>query len=167
MPNFKTMLNEKRKTLVREPQRARVTVTADSRLIESFESRVKVREFEVVVDQPAAFGGTDRGPRPSEYVLAALAACHEVTYRLYADALDISLDAISVSVIGISDARGFLAPSDDAVRPGFQEIHGIIKVKSSASDAQLERLRRVVNERCPVLDDLRTPIPVRMELERD
>ena len=36
-------------------------------------------------------GGTNQGPRPSEYVLAALAACQEVTYRLYADALDIPL----------------------------------------------------------------------------
>ncbi|HCX87050.1 MAG TPA: hypothetical protein DG761_03415 [Gammaproteobacteria bacterium] len=40
-------------------------------------------------------------------VLAALAACHEVTYRLYADALGIPLDEASVSVTGHSDARGF------------------------------------------------------------
>ncbi len=83
-----------------------VEVAAGSRLVEGFESQVKSRVFEITVDQPEASGGTNKGPRPSEYVLAALAACHEVTYRLYADALDIPLNSVAVNVTGISDAKG-------------------------------------------------------------
>ncbi|MDH3281944.1 MAG: OsmC family protein [Gammaproteobacteria bacterium] len=166
MPKLKLMLQEKRQVLHDHPGKARVEVTADSSLVRGFESRVKVRDFEIVVDQPAAFGGADRGPRPSEYVLAALAACHEVTYRLYADALDIPLDDVSVSVTGVSDARGFLSPGED-IRPGFQEIRGVIRIKSGASHEQIEELRKMVNDHCPVLDDLRTPIAVHMELERE
>jgi putative redox protein len=30
--------------------------------------------------------GTDKAPNPVEYVLAALGACQEITYRLYAAA---------------------------------------------------------------------------------
>ncbi|MDH3637090.1 MAG: OsmC family protein [Gammaproteobacteria bacterium] len=166
MPKFKLMLDRKQRVLREHPEKARVEVTVDSRLVGGFESRVKVRDFEVVIDQPVEFNGGNRGPRPSEYVLAALAACHEVTYRLYADALDIPLDDVSVRVTGVSDARGFLSPDDD-IPPGFQEIRGVINIKSSASDERIEELRRMVNDRCPVLDDLRTPIAVHMELERD
>ncbi len=165
MPKLKLMLEEKRRLLNEHPEKARVEVTASSRLLSGFESRVTVRDFHIVVDQPPAFGGGDQGPRPSEYVLAALAACHEVTYRLYADALDIDLEDVAVSVTGVSDARGFLSPEDE-IRAGFQEVHGVIRIKTTATDEQIEVLRKMVNEHCPVLDDLRTPIAVHMTLER-
>lgn len=165
MPKYKLMLHNKQKLLNEQPAKARVEVSADSHLVAEFLSRVKVRDFEVVVDQPEQFGGSDQGPRPSEYVLAALAACHEVTYRLYADALDIPLDEISVSVTGVSDARGFLSP-DHTIRPGFQEIHGVITVVSTVSEAQIRRLQEMVNKQCPVLDDLRSPIPVHMRVRQ-
>ncbi len=80
---------------------------ADSQLVEGFMSRVKVRDFEVIVDQHEGMGGSPRVLVRSEYVLAALAACHEVTYRLHADALGIALESVSVSITGHSDARGF------------------------------------------------------------
>ena len=50
-----------------------------------FRSIVKMRDFTLTVDQPKGFGGTNTGPKPSEVLLAALAACQEVTWRLYAD----------------------------------------------------------------------------------
>ncbi|MBW3582946.1 MAG: OsmC family protein [Euryarchaeota archaeon] len=34
-----------------------------------------------VVDKPPAFGGTDRGPMPSEYFAAAIASCNMMTAR--------------------------------------------------------------------------------------
>ena len=98
-------------------------------------------------------------------MLAALAACHEVTYRLYADALGIPLEEVSVSVTGHSDARGFFG-MDDSVRAGFSHITGEIKVQTSASDQELERLRQAVNQHCPVLDDLRNPVSVELNLVR-
>ena len=105
--DFKEIWDQKREILAANPDKCVVKVKADSRLVNGFMSRVKARDFDIVVDQNKGMGGTDQGPRPSEYVLAALAACHEVTYRLYADALGIHLDEVSVSVTGHSDARGF------------------------------------------------------------
>ena len=52
-------------------------------------------------------GSSGLGPRPGELLLAALTACHEVTYRLYADAMDIDLQDVAVSAIGVADARDF------------------------------------------------------------
>ena len=163
--NFKEIWNQKRSILSKNPEKCVVTVKADSNLVEGFMSKVKARDFEVIVDQNKGMGGSDNGPRPSEYVLAALAACHEVTYRLYADAMDIPLEEVSVSVTGYSDARGFFG-LDDSVRAGFSHITGEINVRSSATDSQLEQLRRAVNHHCPVLDDLRHPVSVELKLLR-
>ena len=163
--DFKEIWDQKREILSANPDKCAVKVKADSRLVDGFMSRVKAREFDIVVDQNKGMGGTDLGPRPSEYVLAALAACHEVTYRLYADALGIPLEEVSVSVTGHSDARGFFG-MDDSVRAGFSHITGEIKVQASASDQELERLREAVNQHCPVLDDLRNPLSVELNLVR-
>jgi len=105
------------------------------------------------------------GPRPSEVVLVALAACHEVTYRLYAEAMDIDLKDIAVSVTGVSDARGFFN-LDETTAAGFSEIYGEIKIESDASNEDIERLRVAVNRHCPVLDDLRKPLKVELEIKR-
>ena len=163
--NFKAIWDQKRDVLLANPDKCAVTVKADSHLVDGFMSRVKARDFDIVVDQNKGMGGTDQGPRPSEYVLAALAACHEVTYRLYADALGIPLDEVSVSVTGHSDARGFLG-LDDSVRAGFSHVTGEINVQTSASDEQVEQLRQAVNQHCPVLDDLRNPVSVELDLVR-
>jgi len=165
MTNFKKLLEHKQEILRNRPDKTRVEVSAQSELVEAFRSHVKVRDFEVIVDQPGNMESTDRGPRPSEYVLAALAACHEVTYRLYADAMDIPLDSISVKVTGVSDAKGFFSV-DDETPAGFSEIYGTIEIESNAPDEAIERLRQTVNRHCPVLDDLRRPVGVDLQIER-
>ena len=140
MNKYKEIFLHKQDLLRNRPDKCRVETTADSRLVEGFRSHAKVRNFDIVVDQPENMGSTDRGPRPSELLLAALAACHEVTYRLYADAMEIDLQEIAVSVTGVSDARGFFNV-DDSVDAGFSEVYGEINIVSEASDEDLERLR--------------------------
>lgn len=165
MMNFKKLFKHKQEILRNRPDKTRVEVTANSKLVEAFRSRVKVRDFEIIVDQPSNMESTDMGPRPSEYVLAALAACHEVTYRLYADAMDIPLNSVSVTVTGVSDAKGFFS-LDEETPAGFSEVYGTIAIDSSASDSDIERLRQAVNRHCPVLDDIRRPVSVDLKIQR-
>jgi putative redox protein len=165
MSKFKQIFLNKQDLLRNRPDKCRVETTAESHLVENFRSEVKTRGFDVVLDQPENMGSSDLGPRPSELLLAALAACHEVTYRLYADAMDIDLQDVAVSVTGVSDARGFFNV-DDEVDAGFSEVYGEINIVSDASDEDLERLRQTVNRHCPVLDDLRKPLKVELDLKR-
>ena len=165
MANIKQIFEHKQEILRNRPDKCRVEVSVQSRQVEAFRSHVKMRDFEVVIDQPENMGSTNQGPKPSEILLAALATCHEVTYRLYADAMDIDLQSVAVSVTGVSDARGFFAV-EEGIPAGFSEIYGSIEIESDASDADLERLREAVNRHCPVLDDLRKPLKVELELER-
>jgi uncharacterized OsmC-like protein len=122
-----------------------------------------MRQFCLTIDEPPALGGTDAGPNPVELVLAALASCQEITYRAYATALGIPLDSVSVKLDGNLDLRGFFAVKDD-VRSGFGGIRGTVNLRSSASPEELTKLKAVVDAHCPVLDMLRTPVPVDLQL---
>jgi putative redox protein len=165
MSKFKEIFLHKQDLLRNRPDKCRVETKAESHLVEDFRSHVKIRGFDVVLDQPENMGSSDLGPRPGELLLAALAACHEVTYRLYADAMDIDLQDVAVSVTGVSDARGFFNV-DDEVDAGFSEVFGEINIVSDASDDDIERLRQAVNRHCPVLDDLRKPLKIELDLKR-
>lgn len=160
---FKKTWDDARQKLADDPTRRQVRTVAESRLVDGFRSEVSVRDFKVTIDQPFGFGGTNKGPKPSEYVLAALAACQEVTYRLYADALGIPLRGVSVKAEGFQDLHGFLG-IDPASRPGFQRVDITVTLDSPAPAEDLKRLKATVDQHCPVLDDLRTPIPVSLTL---
>lgn len=166
MDGYKVLFDETRSRLQNGDAKNPIVVSVSSQWTSDFKSKVSIRDFEVTLDQPKGFGGSDSGPKPSEMVLAALCACQEVTYRLYADALSIPLNGVRVELTGLQDLRGFLGLESD-ISAGFQEIHGTVYLDSSASNAALERLRQAVEQYCPVLDDLRRPVDVEIEMRRD
>ena len=92
----------------------------------------------------------------------ALASCQEHTYRVHAALLGIPIEDVRVQLEGVVDGRGFLG--DESVPPGFSEVRGAVTIKSSASEADIARLQEAVDRHCPVLDDLRRPVPVSLEL---
>ena len=142
------------------------TFAADSRQVEGLRSETKIRQFSVTVDEPPSLGGTDTGPNPVELVLAALATCQEITYRAYATALGIPLESVSVKLEGALDLRGFFAVKE-GVRAGFSDVRGTVNLKSSASAAELAKLKEAVDAHCPVLDILRAPVPVDLKLQTE
>jgi len=148
------------------PAHANAVFATDSRQVEGLRSEAKIRQFSIAIDEPPTLGGTDTGPNPVELVLAALASCQEITYRAYATALGIPLDSVSVKLEGTLDLRGFFAVKDD-VRAGFNDVRGVVNLKSSAPAADLAKLKEVVDAHCPVLDILRAPVPVDIKLETE
>ena len=131
--------------------------------VENLRSEARIRQFSVTVDEPPTLGGSDAGPNPVELVLAALATCQEITYRAYATALGVPLESVSVKLDGVLDLRGFFAV-DEKVRSGFTGVQGTVTLKSSATQEELAKLKAVVDAHCPVLDILRAPVPVQLEL---
>ncbi len=160
---FKEVVEAAQAGLKDAPENAIAEFSVSSRQVAGLESEVAVRQFKLAVDEPEALGGADAAPNPVEYVLAALASCQEITYRLYADALGIPLDGVSVDLKGPIDLRGFFAV-DDTVRPGYQGIEGTVTLDSPAGQADLQRLKDAVDRHCPVLDILSNPTPVSLAL---
>ena len=140
-----------------------IQVKAQSKSQKGFRSRAKIRDFELVIDQPRGFEGENMGPKPSEVLLAALAACQEVTWRLYGEANGISISDVRVDLVGTQDLRGFMG-IDDTTPAGFQKITGTVTISSTASEEDIIRLQRIVDQHCPVLDDLRRPLDVSLSI---
>lgn len=135
------------------------TASAEDAL--STESRI--RTFTVRLDEPGELGGTDTGPNPVEAVLAALGSCQAIVYRAYANALGLRIDRVEVDARGHLDIRGFLnlAP----VPPGFERVTFTARVVSPEPPEKIAELARLVQEHCPVLDILRTPLEVSGRVE--
>lgn len=125
----------------------------------SVATRVTAGAHEFVIDEPTALAGDDTGPSPVEYALGAIAGCQVVVFRLYAQALGIPFDDISVTAEGDLDAARLFG-KDDSVRAGFSEVRVNIELSGPESEESYDRLRRIVDEHCPVLDLFANPTPV-------
>ncbi len=153
------------RTIAADPSKAIAHFDVQSRQINGLHSEVEARDFLITVDEPKALGGQDLGPNPIELVLAAIASCQEITYRLYADRLGIPLRGVSVTVKGDIDLRGLYA-LDPGARPGFRGLDIAVELDSDAPAEELDRLKRTVDAHCPVLDIIRNATPVIARTER-
>jgi putative redox protein len=149
--------------LRQRPAEAAATFAVATRQLAGLRSEATIRDFRLTLDEPPALGGTDSGPNPVELILAALGACQEITYRLFAENLGIPLNHVSVKVEGRLDLRGLFAV-DEGVRPGFREIRATVEIDSPASKDDIERLRLAVDSHCPVLDILRNVTPTKLDV---
>ena len=101
------------------------------------------RGFELTFDEPKESGGTDTSVNPVE---------------LFARMQDVPPDGVRVEVEGDLDPDGFTGKAPD-VRNGLQEVRFSMHLKSS-DEAAARALAALVEERCPVSDCLKAPVPV-------
>ena len=80
-----------------------------------------------------------------------------------AEEMVIPVTGTTLSVEGSLDVAGFTGARPD-VRPGDQEIRAVIDVATTASAADVERLRAAVEARCPVSDDIARATPVEITM---
>ena len=173
LENRKQRVMEKKQSLLKQTQKKLsdgtainpINVAIESKNQGGFQTKILIRDHEIISDQPFGFNGQNKGPKPSELVLAALAACQETTYRIFAEDMGIEIGEISVQLEGTQDLRVFMA-LDDKIPAGFNNIVGQIFIQSDASDEELELLRQRVDQHCPVLDDLRRPVDVSFSIGR-
>jgi uncharacterized OsmC-like protein len=119
--------------------------------------------FTLEGDEPPVLLGTDRAPNAVEAVLHALASCLAVGFAYNAAAQGIRVESLSFDLEGDLDLHGFLGLSDD-VRPGYEGIRVRYRVEADAPREKIEELCAYVQRTSPVLDMLRNPVPVTVEL---
>lgn len=123
----------------------------------------KARNFEIVVDEPRNLGGTDQGPNPVEYILAAYAGCLNVMGHIVAKEQGFELNGIEIEVEGDLDPDKLFGKPTEA-RAGYQEIRLKLKPDTSASKEQLAQWVEEVESRCPVNDNLINATPIKVEV---
>jgi putative redox protein len=100
----------------------------------------------VAADEPEAYGGTDRGLTPYQFLAAGLGACTSMTVRMYARRKGWPLDRVAVDVthdkVHAQDAGGAGGEKVDMFRR-------VLTLEGDLSGAQRARLLEIA-DRCPV-----------------
>lgn len=127
------------------------------------EDTSRSRPFILEGDEPPVLLGGNAGPNAVEALLHALASCLVVGFAYNAAAQGIKVDSLDFSLEGDLDLRAFLGLSDQ-VRPGYENIRVTYRVKSNAPREKIEALCDYVQKTSPVLDIIRRPVPVTVNL---
>jgi uncharacterized OsmC-like protein len=98
-----------------------------------------------------------------ETVLHALASCLAVGFVYNAAAQGIGVESLDFELEGELDLHAFLGLSKEK-RPGFQAIRARYRVQADAPREKIEELCSYVQRTSPVMDILRNPVPVSVEL---
>lgn len=114
-------------------------------------------------DEPAVLLGSDTGPNAVETVLAALASCLAVGFAYNAAAQGIEIEEMTFDLDGDLDLHAFLGLGDTP-RAGYENIWVRCRIKSSAGPEQIAALSEYVQRTSPVLDIIRNPVPVSVEI---
>ncbi len=148
-----------------DPESARLTITVQSATEGSDPMRVKIAQASApagaapvsweVGAHPMA-GGTDELACSGDLLLASLAACQEITLRMVAAAMGITLDQVDVTVSGDMDFRGTMG-LDPETPVGFERIRTEIRVVANAPEDRLQRLAERAERYCVVASTLRHP----------
>ena len=109
-----------------------------------------VRDFTVVTDEAS---GSNSGPTPLENVLASLTGCEGVIINRVAEVMRFQYNAVEMECEGEVDQRG--SRGVRGVRPYFNWVKLKVTVHSNESPDRFARLKKNVEDRCPVMNLLR------------
>lgn len=105
-----------------------------------YQTQISTANHHLVADESVADGGTDAGPGPFQYLLAALGSCTSITLRMYADRKGWPLEQIAVD-LQLEDMPAELGKNT--------RIHRKITLTGPLTTDQQVRLLQVANA-CPV-----------------
>ncbi|GAA1135474.1 OsmC family protein [Microbacterium natoriense] len=137
---------------------AALTYKVTGRGIGSVATEIRAGKHRFLVDEPGALAGDDAAASPVEYALGALVSCQVVVFRLYAQALGLTIDEIEITAEGDLDVRKLFG-IDESGRAGFHDVRVRVDITGPDTAEQYEELRRVVDAHCPVLDLFANPVP--------
>jgi len=112
----------------------------------------------LTADEPVAYGGTNRGPTPYDYLLSALGACTSMTVQMYARRKKWPLEA---AVVRLQHDR--IHAEDcaecEAKNGKIDRFSRELELIGDLSDEQRQRLLEI-SERCPVHKTLHADVEV-------
>ena len=124
-----------------------------------FAQQIEIGPHRLKGDEPAAFGGTDTGPSPYDFLLAALGTCTSMTISLYARRKGWPLEDVTVSLHHSKIHATDCAECETRVGR-IDRIEREIQLTGALTNEQRAKLMEIA-DRCPVHQTLTSEISIR------
>ena len=120
--------------------------------------RITAGNHTLIADEPREAGGSDAGPDPYSFLLAALGTCTSMTLQLYARHKGIPLEKVQVS---LRNARIHAKDCEicDSKEGKIERIERYISLTGPLTNEQKQRLLEIA-QRCPVHKTLTSEIVI-------
>lgn len=116
---------------------------------EAFRNRMTTGPHTLIADEPTSIpGGTDYGPAPYDYLLAALGSCTSMTLRMYADRKKWPLQGVKI-VLRHEKVHAKDCEECETRIGKLDDIQKEITLEGNLSEEQRERLMQIA-DMCPV-----------------
>jgi uncharacterized OsmC-like protein len=126
--------------------------------------KLRIRDWQLVSDSGADFGGWGLGPSSPELLCGVLSTCLTHTYLIAAARMEIPVDRVEVRVSAENnDARFLEIETTDPPLP-FNITAYVHLQAPDATHNQREQLHRYARERCPLTALIRQPNEVWVEV---
>lgn len=127
-------------------------------------SNVIEKQFKYLIDEPKELLGNDLYPNPQDYILGGLAGCMMVGFVAGATTKGITLESVSLTIVGELDLRGFLEVSPDA-SIGFETLQFNFLVKGSGTQEDYDAIAQHVRKISPGYNTIANPVKITIDKE--
>ena len=124
-----------------------------------FAQEIEIGSHRLKGDEPLAFGGTDTGPSPYDFLLAALGTCTSMTISLYARRKGWPLENVKVSLHHSKIHAVDCAECETKVGR-IDRIEREIQLTGALTNEQRAKLMEIA-DKCPVHQTLTSEINIR------
>jgi len=131
--------------------------------IEDLKQQITAGRHSLIADEPREAGGSDEGPDPYSYLLAALGACTSMTLQIYARRKNWPLERVEVSLVH-SRVHAEDCADCEAKMQKLDRIERYISVTGPLGEDQKARLLQIA-EHCPVHKTLAAGVTIESYLD--
>lgn len=124
-----------------------------------FAQEIEIGPHRLKGDEPLAFGGTDTGPSPYDFLLAALGTCTSMTISLYAQRNGWPLDSVTV-LLHHSKIHAIDCAECETKVGKIDRIEREIQLTGALTTEQRAKLMEIA-DKCPVHRTLTSEINIR------
>ena len=127
-----------------------------------FAQEITAGRHRLTGDEPMSFGGTDTGPDPYGFLLAALGSCMSITVAMYARRKQWPLDAVTVR---LRHSKIHAGDCERCETPEALLDHIDCDVEFTGALTEQQRVRMLeIADKCPVHRTLTSEIRIRTRL---
>lgn len=138
------------KALTLKPSLGMGTGISKTRIVNGLSCETREGDWVFKTDMPKQVGGSETASTPGALGRAALGSCLAIGYMLWASKLEVPIDSLEVEIEADYDDGALFDTSNNY--PGYLEIRYTVRIKSPASDDDIENLLNMGDKHSPYLD---------------